>query len=232
MNPVSHPSQRSVHRPQRYLGWHFAEQQLPQLGLSLESLREFVPPGKVAADIGSCWSPYPVEARLFGISVVPIDLRYGGPHDKWETFVRERMLQRYPAEACPVIEEAIVEVNATRLCRSASDLSGVADGAFSLVTAHQVVPKHSASVRVFLEQELPELLRVTERSLRLYPFGLYQEDARQTLFEAHALSRDASLLEEVRAIAARAGFTFVMNPLECARFDRVERWSSGLRFPQ
>lgn len=213
--------------PTSYVGWDIAAEQLPHFGLSWELLAEVTrETGLPAADLGSCISPYPVEAALRGIPVIPIDMRYGElpAHASHRYYVDSIIQRMHSARILPTdhlhLAEVLDQVSKSRLACSADEIT-VPDRSFCIVSAHDCVPKHSKGLDHFITRELPEILRVTDQAAYIYPFAVYRTNKADQLVEAHALYQDEAVLARVEETAKRLGFCFAVRPEQCGAFLRT-----------
>lgn len=103
----------------------------------------------------------------------------------------------------------IEELNrVVRSCRAPADIArlSVSEGA-DLAIAHASLPKHSLSIDVFLREELPAMLSVAKRELRIAPFvwsdgGMHDQD----------LSHNSEVVRRVQGLAAQNNFSFEILP--------------------
>ena len=145
-----------------------------------------------ALDVGASFSTVALQATFHSIPIYSTDLRCDtNRHVFLSNILRgiEPFKERYSASgrlpegfACYPIEphewqaclqhgikqvsERMVQCAADRILTPSG--SRAPDRSFSVVFSHHAVPKYS-NTESFLKAELPELLRVTDRELRLFP---------------------------------------------------------------
>lgn len=242
-------------RSRRVLAWNgslSSLQILPHVLLSWADLAQSqTRTGKPIGDICAGWSPFAVEAAWRDLVVIPCDARYRPSRPDIEGEVRTALLElkadtRLPADFFPngvnpdkswgPIQRASVEVQNRKLgcfCDRLQDQSGrtLADRFFSTVVCHNGVPKFSSPQR-FIKAQLPELLRVTDDALHIYPLCTFRPPwwSDGPLVEAVSIDCRPRLLRRIRATAQEHGFTFELrrpgvptywppdhsDPLECS----------------
>lgn len=165
----------------------------PHFGITWNILQDVAfSTGKPVADCGSAYSTVAVEAHLRGIDVVPIDVMWPDYREDFCGVVQEQMYKtemvreftgdlhfgikpEYDLSKTYFVdlEQAIKAVKVKYLH---ADLAKIprSDRFFSVCLVHDTVPKHSADVEEFLGEQLPELLRVTDQAVYIYPMGIYR----------------------------------------------------------
>ncbi|MFH1253698.1 MAG: hypothetical protein V1664_05240 [Candidatus Uhrbacteria bacterium] len=122
------------------------------------------------------------------------------------------------------------------------------DQGLSMAVAHDSVPKHSENFEAFLQKQLPEILRVTDRVALIYPMAIYKtfkrtftpesgdpeacykdEDVtREVLEETHALYKDPEAIQKIRNVAEGLGFDFT---LEASKTLKNKPWDGYVEEP-
>lgn len=199
------------------IGWNYASEVLSNLGIDFEFLAEVAQgTGLPIADLGSCFSTFPVEAALRGIPVIAIDPRYGLPDKEradgaYRTNVSARMagLPLSPLERFS-LDEKIELVMSQRVTAEAAALTFPNRG-ISILLSHQSLPKYSRSPEYFLQQELPEILRVTDQAVYLFPLA-HQVGADGDRKDAlTSLSQNGPFIKALSASAESAGFDLSLS---------------------
>lgn len=191
-SPEPSAAERLV-RPARFMGNGSAFEVLPALGLNFATLEQrYLERRKPALDVGASFSTVALQATFHSIPVHSTDLRCDtNRHIFLSNILRgiEPFKERYSAsgrlpegfvcypiephewQAClqhgiKQVSERMVQCAADRILTPSG--SRAPDRSFSVVFSHHAVPKYS-NTESFLKAELPELLRVTDRELRLFP---------------------------------------------------------------
>lgn len=211
-SPQSHDTTRTF-----AIGWSYASEVLANLGIDFGFLSEVVRgTGLPIGDLGSCFSTFPVEAALRGIPVIAIDPRYGLPDKEradgaYRTNVSTRMagLPLSPLERFS-LDEKIDLVMSRRVTAEAAALP-FPSRSISILLSHQSLPNYSRSPEYFLRHELPEILRVTDQAVYLFPLA-HQVGADGDRKNAiTSLSQSVSFIKELSDSAERAGFELSLS---------------------
>lgn len=188
--------------------------------------------GKPIADLGASFSSLALEGRLRGVPVTALDISFDLNRRQYEhgVLVGLRPLIEYYREPGrfppgfaprnPIDQDALQEhalraqargvLNEGVLCDFCS--IPLPDRHFALSLAHDSVPKHAPDLEVFLERQLPEILRVTDGEARLYPMSLFKTLNPGTLHEHLAeIVRLEQRIDEVAAVASSCGFSFELQ---------------------
>lgn len=188
---------------------------LPHFSLSWQELSRLAGmSGKPLADLGASCSSLSAEAELQGLQMIPIDImeRIRGGEERYRRVVQSTFdtfgtALGIPSGKVEFIREAI-EISLARYCHADIAQLPFPDRYFSVCLAHDSVPKHSATVERFLSSQLPEMMRVTDSHLYVYPFALYETSNEGELEPVHELFLDSTALEKVQQIAWQQGFSF------------------------
>ncbi len=174
-------------------------------------------------------------AQQIEFSLRPVVGVYGGVRSLGSEFDAGVTIARSAQQLESRLSAAVSQVHAQYVHADIAQLP-FEDRFFSLSVAHHSVPKHSGSLDAFLKFQLPELLRVTAQQLRIVPLALYETeyveeggtsggrhrvskaDWRQLpasrrsydLVESLPLYREQSRVDEVAAVAERAGFRLTL----------------------
>lgn len=202
---------------------------LNDLGTTFAALHEVVTrSGKPALDLGASHSPLACEAFFHGFEVVSSDLKATSSNTQFYQNIKnalERMRPLYQGKE--VLPGFYVEVmsdkrwgemkNAALEFRLAHHITcaaqyivdsrggRAADRSYSVVLSHNAVPLYSPFDR-FLQNELPELLRVAEHQVRLFPFAFLDSiDQEQKVF-LHSAPTE-SQVERIGMVSDSLGFT-------------------------
>lgn len=212
--------------PKAFSGNHCALEALPPLGLNFDLIRSScLKSGRPALDVGASVSTVAAEGALRGITIYSTELPPIKNPDRFLDSIRSRLTRLgacyedssifpsgFECESIPqqiwhaCVEDAVSRVSKTlRECSAASILgpnyTRASDQAYSVVFSHHGVPKYCAT-ESFLEQELPELLRVTADRLHLFPFRS-AGPTNELLHEPRSQE-----YQRITQIAQDAGFSF------------------------
>ncbi len=181
----------------KWVGKDDSFEMFPHLNLDWRQLKEaYNESKKPVGDFGSGFSTIPVEGELRGIDIIPIDItheadrsRYEGimqknfqfgavnsvyqrnelPENFRETMGLDRRVENYWGTVDAAIEEVMNKYVIADLSRIP-----LADRSLSITITHDTLPKHSKDLKTFLEQQLPEILRVTDQTAYIYPISIYK----------------------------------------------------------
>lgn len=180
-------------QPARFMGKGSAFEVLPALALDFDTLgQRYLESRKPALDVGASFSTVALQATFHSIPIHSTDLRCDNNRHIFLANIRRGMepfkeiytdLNRLPAgfRCYPVaprewedclnfgikqVNERMVQCGAERILMPSG--APAPDRCFSVVFSHHAVPKYSTT-ELFLRAELPEMLRVTDRELRLFP---------------------------------------------------------------
>ncbi|MDD5032938.1 MAG: hypothetical protein PHC85_02400 [Candidatus Pacebacteria bacterium] len=148
--------------------------------------------------MGASFSTIPAEGELRGIDVVPIDLMHEANQTRYSGVIKRKFqlgplndIYKYPAKKLPnelernmgfenpfidyteTIQAVIEKAKSKYIVADLAKLP-LKDRALSVAIVSDSVPKHSLDLKTFLEKELPEILRVTDRAAYIYPISIYK----------------------------------------------------------
>ena len=237
---------------------------LPQVNLTWADLRTFKQPGEIQpvqarilkpiGDLGASTSTFAAECALRGIPCVPIDLQVSFEMSDYRSIVREGMnklrdhycgIREWPVgfEHTEIIarhqwdircNEAISQAQG---CYLRADIAHIPlpDRCFSVTIVNDAVPKHSATFEAFLQEQLPEILRVTEQRAVIFPLAIFKSSIKEWVGNAWrqdvvrnegklrdgtqreilrletALFADQKALMRICAVAEQQGFSFKLQ---------------------
>ena len=206
----------------------------PHLNLNWREVKQiYKKTGKPIGDLGASFSTLPVEGELQGVKIYPVDIMHMQGRDRYESILEMRMINARMGDAykgkfvgldnngnpfkltdLPITSEdyaakvygAIEKAKANYVVADLSKIS-VADNFFSLTILHDSLPKHSTNWNTFIDQQLPEILRVTGSAAHIYPMGIYKTEDRE-LVESDPLFENPEVLEKIKMTAKVHGFNF------------------------
>jgi hypothetical protein len=187
------PAEQRLRNPFRYRGYTAAESILSNMGISFTELKnDHDRFGKPVLDVGASASTLAFEGAYRDIRVFMTDPTYDLANPIFFKVLRwniEKLKDSYTTpqsfgpdfEVKPLkpenwdsyVDLAIQQLSANRFKCLASEIRNqqgarMPDRSFSTTLAHTSVPEYSPK-EVFLQQQLPELLRVTEHRVVLFP---------------------------------------------------------------
>ncbi len=244
-------------KPEEWKGYDSSFEIFPHLDIDWKELRRLAgESGKPIVDLGASRSSLATEGVLRGIDIIPVDRAYTEKvkeayakvvHDGIE---RNRRFYRAYSEEMgdrPIQQRwGVGKALSWREVEDAGKIAGAKavtaeikqlpfeDRGVAMAIAHDSVPKHSKDLDTFLADELPEILRVSDKVARLYPMAIFKEhkvritsDGRQfkqkdepnksyveekmVLEETQALYKDADAIQRITETAERLGFTFALE---------------------
>ena len=167
---------------------------LPRFDLEWVDLKGY---SKPVADFGASYSPFSVEAYLNDVDIIPVDIAAGLTASQFVdmqafNFTNPQLYEKYVRD--PKIRELVPEVteelpSVTQFSNAIKKISSVVnsrsiaanisrlpmvENSFSIGLVYNVVPKHSLDLDSFLNQQLPELLRVVEHKVYVYPLARHE----------------------------------------------------------
>lgn len=181
----------------KWVGEDQSFEMFPHLNLDWRQLKEVYDTSKKpVGDLGSGFSTIPVEGELRGIDIIPVDITHEADRSRYEEIMqknfqfgavnsvyernelpenfRETMgLVKRVENYWETVDAAIEKVMDKYIV---ADLSRIplADRSLSITITHDTLPKHSKDLKTFLEQQLPEILRVTDQTAYIYPISIYK----------------------------------------------------------
>lgn len=198
--PPEYIKKREDKESLRWVGFDSSLGIFPNLNLDWQQVEKiFKETKKPIGDFGSSFSPLPVEGELRGINIVSVDLMHEYNKDRYEfhlgnhlrrgyvkeLYIKSRPMIRIPETMEPPeriesdryegeIEKAIKKVAREKLIVADIAHLPLEDRSLSIVILHDTLPKHSPDLETFLEKQLPEILRVTDRAAYIYPMSVYK----------------------------------------------------------
>lgn len=174
----------------------------PHLNLNWKQIKKiYSESNKPVGDLGASFSTLPVEGELRGIDILPIDImhgyhrwRYQGEMEKEFEYLpirniydqnrrqylkmpkemQEAMgIENPPQDYWKAVDEAIKKVMDKYIVADLAHIP-LEDKSLSISIVHDVLPKHSPDFKTFLEKQLPEILRVTDQAVYIYPMVIYE----------------------------------------------------------
>lgn len=210
----------------------------PHLEISWRDLRRAQQKsGKPVGDLGASFSTLPVEGELQGVKAYPVDIMHMQARDTYETILELRMINALMTHAyegkavgldqrgspytivdAPIkhgtydarVYDAIAKAKANYIVADLTRIP-VRDRFFSTTILHDSLPKHSKDWDIFIAEQLPEILRVTDQTARIYPMSIYKTELRE-LEESDPLFNNQEMMEKIKKAAAAHGFTFNLRP--------------------
>lgn len=210
----------------------------PHLNLSWWQIKQlYAKTGKPIGDLGASFSTLPVEGELQGVKVYPVDIMHMQGRDRYEGILEARMINARMGDAyagkvvgldangspfkitnSPLtgrdygvkVYDAIEKAKANYIVADLEKIP-VTDNFFSVTVLHDSLPKHSQDWDTFIQEQLPEILRVTDSAAHIYPMGIYKTEDRE-LIESDPLFDNFAVLEKITAIASSQGFNFSLRP--------------------
>lgn len=200
----------------RWVGFDSSIDILPHLNLDWKQIEKIYRESKKPiGDFGSSFSTLPVKAELRGIDLESVDLMHEYNKDRYEfhlgnAFRRGTVKDLYinsPTARMPETmepntriekddyeEKVEMAIRAAQGKMIAGDLAHIPlnDRSISIAILHDAVPKHSPDLQTFLEKQLPEILRVTDRAAYIYPISIYKT----TLWKSWKQSKDVETYGE------------------------------------
>jgi hypothetical protein len=224
--------------PKAFSGNHCALEVLPPLGLTFDSIKASCQRfGLPALDVGASVSTVAAEGALRNVEIHSTELPPIRNRDRFIDSIRARLLafgpayaegtelplgftsERFPPEVWEsCIDEAIARVNGTLIECAASQILGpdyrrAPDRSYAVVFSHHGVPKYCAT-EIFLQDELPELLRVAADRVHLFPFR--SAGPGDELLHIQGSEN----YQRIKEIARAAGFTFETHGAQHLMIDR------------
>lgn len=180
----------------RWVGFDSSLDIFPHLNLNWKQVEKiFRESKKPIGDLGSSFSPLPVEGELRGIDIISIDLMHEYNKDRYvshlfKIFRRGAVKNLYisgfrapeiwePNERIESdryedrVENAIKKVQERMIVADIAHIP-LSDRDLSIAILHDTLPKHSPNLQTFLEKQLPEILRVTDQAAYIYPISMYE----------------------------------------------------------
>lgn len=206
---------------------------LNDLGTSFAELYEVVSrSGKPALDLGASHSPLACEAFFHGFEVVSSDLQASASNRNFAKNIETALERVRPLyQGREVLPGFYVDVMSDKrwgeMKRAALDFrlahhitcsaqnildtrgERAMDRSYSVVLSHNAVPLYSPFER-FLQSELPELLRVADSQVRLFPF-VYLDSFDQNKKEFQYSAPTESQLGRVVLVSESLGFTLAVS---------------------
>lgn len=185
----------------RWVGSDSSLDIFPHLNLDWKQIEKIIKKSqKPIGEFGSSFSPIPVEGELRGIDILSVDLMHEYNKDRYEFHLGNIFRRGYekelyisqPTFSVPKtmepnerierdhyeerVEEAIKKVMKERLIVADIAHLPLEDRSLSIVMLHDTLPKHSPNLQTFLEKQLPEILRVTDQTVYIYPMSIYKTE--------------------------------------------------------
>lgn len=250
------PEEQEEKESSKWAGYDSGFEVLPHLSLDWKKLKEVAESsGKPIADLGASYSSLAAEGVLRGIEIIPVDSAYDKktreyyPIAVYEHLANTKRYHRAYEEAgygygawqeerwcskARISGEDLgraIKVAQGKLVTATADKLPFKDRALSMAIAHDSVPKYSPNLDTFLQKQLPEILRVTDKIVLIYPMAIYKPTtktftpeggdleaarkdesvAREVLEETHALYKDSAAIQKITEAAERLGFTFTLE---------------------
>jgi len=181
----------------KWVGKDHSFEMFPHLNLDWRQLKEVYDKSKKPiGDLGSSFSIIPVEGELRRIDIIPIDITHEADRSRYEAIMRKNFqfgvvnsvyqrnelpdtlreamgLDKRVENYWETVDAAIEEVMNKYIIADLSHIP-LADRSLSITITHDTLPKHSQDLKTFLEQQLPEILRVTDQTAYIYPMSIYK----------------------------------------------------------
>ena len=232
---------------------------LPHLNLSWQEIEEtYGESDKPVGDLGASFSTLAVEGQLRDVEVIPIDMMhdvnkivYGDyiyqSFNRWQLegiyqgssqvppYLKSRKhYSDMDGKYWKAVDKAMYEALKRYLHADLAHIP-LKDRSLSISITHDSVPKHSKNFEEFLKEQLPEILRVTDRVAYVYPLSIFETIQRQrqataaehaehwsdpgykgmvwvdAIKEKRALYEDQDALNRIREVAERLGFEFELE---------------------
>jgi hypothetical protein len=238
---------------EEWKGYDSSSEIFPHLGISWYDLKRLAEElGKPIVDLGASRSSLATEGVLRGVNIIPVDRAYtdklkeayakvvhdgiGTNQGFMRTYVHRRFDNPDPRRQGLTPQEISVACKAAGAKAVMAEIKQLPfeDRGVAMAIAHDSVPKHSKDFDTFLTDELPEILRVADKIVRLYPMAVFKEhkvridsygrqfkprdepgkawvEEKMVLEEAQALYKDADAIQRITETAERLGFTFALE---------------------
>lgn len=148
----------------------------PHLNLDWEKLNKiYTRTRKPIGDLGSSFSTLPAEGELRGINILPIDIMHKLNESRYQFLIEKSFQNRVLSEHYNKgeLKTVIQKVMDKYIIADLAKIP-LADRSLSIAIAHDSLPKHSISFQTFLDKQLPEILRVTDQIVYMYPMSIYK----------------------------------------------------------